>query len=346
MVFVITLWIRENRSISTYDIISDFVPAGTLTMLVQQCHWKLSCPRTIRISGLFRDWKLFALGFILFAQIFGDFFANLLLWWFLAHLISTPDFQKRMGSRRLQKHEQTYCMQVFYGDLLSKVEELMSPAAKAAKEREPAKKVYQGRNALEEYIIDPANFDEKRVLYYNKSYVVINDMYPKASVHLLVLPRDKVKTRMHPFEAFKDDAFRKDTETIITKFKTVAARHLERTFGLKDCADRIKAGVHAVPSMGNLHVHIISNDNHGCIRHRNHYNSFNTAFFVKWYELPLRDNDQRWHSSFTNACLSQPFVCWKCKANFGNRFKVFSEHLNDEFAEWKKTNAVETDVSQ
>jgi aprataxin len=69
------------------------------------------------------------------------------------------------------------------------------------------KTVFQGRDGLAAYTIDPESFPPSRVVYYNEKFVVINDLYPKASVHLLILPRDPIKNVQRPQTAFDDPQF-------------------------------------------------------------------------------------------------------------------------------------------
>ena len=43
----------------------------------------------------------------------------------------------------------------------------------------------------------------------------------------------------------------------------------------------LRAGFHAVPSMRQLHLHLISQDlDSPCLKHKKHFNSFATSFFV------------------------------------------------------------------
>ena len=64
-----------------------------------------------------------------------------------------------------------------------------------------------GRDGLAAYTVEPASFPPTRVLYYNERFTVIRDLYPKASVHLLILPRDPQKNSMRPQDAFDDPEF-------------------------------------------------------------------------------------------------------------------------------------------
>jgi aprataxin len=104
----------------------------------------------------------------------------------------------------------------------------------------------------------------------------------------------------------------------------------------RDWAAEIKCGVHAVPSMGHLHIHVFSRDMHSpAMKHRKHYNSFNTPFLVDVADFPLESDDLR-RSSKEEGFMRRDLVCWRCGENFGNRFKELKEHLEKEFDKWKR----------
>ncbi|PHH63441.1 hypothetical protein CDD81_5820 [Ophiocordyceps australis] len=107
----------------------------------------------------------------------------------------------------------------------------------------------------------------------------------------------------------------------------------------RDWAAEVRCGVHAVPSMRHLHVHVVSRDMHSAsLRHRKHYNSFNTPFFVALHELPVPPEDPRRNSRNLPGTpyLARDLVCWRCGRNFGNQFRRLKEHLEAEFDEWKR----------
>ncbi|PON30201.1 aprataxin [Trichoderma gamsii] len=104
----------------------------------------------------------------------------------------------------------------------------------------------------------------------------------------------------------------------------------------RDWAAEIKCGVHAVPSMGHLHIHVLSRDMHSpAMKHRKHYNSFNTPFLVDVADFPLESDDLR-RGPREEGFMRRDLVCWRCGENFGNRFKELKEHLEKEFEEWKR----------
>lgn len=104
----------------------------------------------------------------------------------------------------------------------------------------------------------------------------------------------------------------------------------------RDWAADLMCGVHAVPSMGNLHIHVLSRDMHSpAMKHRKHYNSFNTPFLVDVADFPLGEADPR-RIPKDEGYMRRDLVCWRCGRNFGNRFKELKDHLDKEFDEWKR----------
>ena len=104
----------------------------------------------------------------------------------------------------------------------------------------------------------------------------------------------------------------------------------------RDWEKGVISGVHASPSMNHLHVHVLSVDRVSeCMRHRKHYNSFNTGFLVDVEDFPLREDDERRHPGRMRY-LDEELRCWRCGEGFGNRFKRLKEHLEVELEEWKR----------
>ncbi|UNI19053.1 aprataxin-like protein, variant 2 [Purpureocillium takamizusanense] len=105
----------------------------------------------------------------------------------------------------------------------------------------------------------------------------------------------------------------------------------------RDWEAEVLVGVHAVPSMAHLHIHVLSRDMHSParLRHRKHYNSFNTPFLVDLADFPLADDDPR-RDPKGQGYLRRDLVCWRCGTNFGNRFEQLKRHLDEEFEAWKR----------
>ena len=222
--------------------------------------------------------------------------------------------------------------------------------------------LFSGRDGLGVYLDDPMQYNVERVLYYNDDYVVINDLYPKSSVHLLVLSRNAGKNKLHPFEAFQDTAFLEAMKIEVTKVRNIVASELRRKNGSHSSTDNARSeainsdpppspselpagrdwskdvisGVHAHPSMSHLHVHVLSVDRVSkCLRHKKHYNSFNTPFLVPLDDLPLAPDDPRRHPS-KQGYLESDLICWRCGVNYGKAFVAFKQHLEEELREWMR----------
>jgi len=92
-------------------------------------------------------------------------------------------------------------------------------------------------------------------------------------------------------------------------------------------------GIHSGPSMNHLHVHVLSVDRFSeCMRHRKHYNSFATDFFVRLDEFPISEEEMRKRTTL----LKEDMKCWRCGENFENKFTKLKEHLEEEFEAWKR----------
>ena len=218
-------------------------------------------------------------------------------------------------------------------------------------------KHFRDRGGLQAYIEAPESYPPSRVIYHNEKWVLIHDLYPKGSVHFLLLPRDLTISALHPVDAFRDANFLADAKQEAEKAARIAASELQRMYCSDSAIERqrmeameadnppaelpvgrdwrkdIKIGVHKGPSMSNLHIHLISRDMHGaCLRNRGHYNSFNTQFFIPLDSFPLQDDDERLHTHH----IRNDMKCWRCGKNFRHQFKKLKDHLESEWEEWKR----------
>ncbi|PGH01790.1 hypothetical protein AJ80_08956 [Polytolypa hystricis UAMH7299] len=231
---------------------------------------------------------------------------------------------------------------------------------KAKGTRLKSSNMFKARDALGAYIKDPASFYPSAVLYYDDDFVAIRDRFPKSTLHILLLPREPDKSSLHPFDAFEDPEFLRKVQAETMKLRSIAAAELRRMYGKFSAQDRVReealnadpppdelpagrdweaeimCGIHAHPSMNHLHIHVLSVDRHSaCLKHRKHYNSFATPFFIDVNDFPLARDDVRRHPG-KEGYLQRDFRCWRCGREFGNRFTMLKEHLEEEFEEWKK----------
>jgi aprataxin len=245
--------------------------------------------------------------------------------------------------------------------------ELMAPKPKAPISQAPqslaskASQVIRGvwRGALIEYIEHPERFPTQ-VLRVTDRTVLIKDAFPKSTIHLLLLPRSPDHYLLHPHTAFEDPAFLAMMREEAAVAAKLAAAELARQLGSfsasnrardetmgkgvpydelppgRDYSKEVRVGTHAHPSMAHLHVHIISRDMHSeRAKHRKHYNSFTTPFFVPLADYPLAEDDVRRETGFQNGNLAKELVCWRCGKGFGNRFAELKRHLEEEFQAWR-----------
>lgn len=240
---------------------------------------------------------------------------------------------------------------------------LMAPKPKPptpSSNADPKEKLnqYYGRAALGAYIQSPSSFPSSRVLSYDDHFVVVRDLFPKSSIHLLILPRDSTKTALHPYDAFEDLQFRDLVLAKVKEVRSLVASELRRLHGTTSAAEAlrnaamdrgdaklppgrdwerdVKSGVHAVPSMAHLHVHVLSVDRRSeAMKHRKHYNSFATRFLVPVDEFPLAKDDER-RQPGKAGYLNQELTCWRCGKGFGNKFTRLKEHLEEEWDEWRR----------
>lgn len=222
----------------------------------------------------------------------------------------------------------------------------------------PRPQKFSGRDGLGAYTADPEAWPASRVIYHNDRAVLINDMYPKSTVHTLVLPRSPRNVR-HPFDAFKDPQLLAETKEEVEKAKVVVANELRRCFGKFSASERLRleamesddppdelplgrdwskeviTGIHAGPSMNHLHVHVMSRDMVSeCLKKQNHYQSFNSPFLVGLEEFPLAKDDIRQRPN-RGGYLHDDMRCWRCGEEFGRMSKL-KKHLEEEFEQWKR----------
>lgn len=216
------------------------------------------------------------------------------------------------------------------------------------------------RHALQTYIDKPEN---EGVIFHDEHVVIVQDAFPKATRHYLVIPRSKKITRLHPFDAFKDPIQYTEMEEYVEKAKDMMAEsvaaeglienedipkaHFKNTF--------IRAGIHLEPSLANVHIHVITQDFHlSRLKNRKHYNSFVTAFFVDFDRLappPRRDflgpasdsssddddleiprpRFERRSAVLAKIIRDTPLSCVYCGESFGSSFVKLKKHLAGEY---------------
>ncbi|ORY36711.1 HIT-like protein [Rhizoclosmatium globosum] len=156
----------------------------------------------------------------------------------------------------------------------------------------------QWQNVLSQYLTSPESFTSAVVVKATEKVVVINDAFPKAKLHFLLLPRMK------------------DLEMLEMLKRTVEElrnNHPDAT---------LRAGFHAIPSMAHLHLHLISDDFISpALKNKKHWNSFTTPFFVpldKVIDEVTRNGCIKVDKEANEWLLKGPLVCHKCQQTLKN----------------------------
>jgi aprataxin len=178
------------------------------------------------------------------------------------------------------------------------------------------------------------------------------------------MPRNPDIYNVHPLFALRDASFLASARTELVQAKEIAVSELRRLHGCvstlerarqeamasadpplpedlppgRDWFSELRVGVHANPSMNHLHIHLLSKDMHSdSLKHRQHYQSFNTEFLCTIDEMPLDEIEADWRMKEGSEMLSgRDSVCWRCGKDFGHSWKKLKAHLAEEFETWRR----------
>ncbi|KAI3932242.1 hypothetical protein MKW98_024962 [Papaver atlanticum] len=164
--------------------------------------------------------------------------------------------------------------------------------------------------SLHRIAMDPEKYN-KDVLEISDDVVVLNDLYPKAQKHLLVVARKDGLDRL--------------TDVRVEHLPLLRTMHnIGGKWAMKLISDEpslvFRLGYHSDPSMRQLHLHVVSQDfNSKHLKNKKHWNSFNTAFFLdsvdvieeieKCGKAKLNDNE---------SLMSVELRCNKCRSAHPN----------------------------
>ncbi|XP_047148774.1 transcription factor bHLH140 isoform X2 [Vigna umbellata] len=141
--------------------------------------------------------------------------------------------------------------------------------------------------------------------------VVLNDIYPKAQKHVLVL------ARTGGLDCLAD--VQKEHLQLLNMMHDVGLKWVEK-FLSENASLVFRLGYHSAPSMRQLHLHVISQDFESTqLKNKKHWNSFNTAFFRDSVDVmdevssdgkaTLKDDDK---------LLSMELRCHRCRSAHPN----------------------------
>ncbi|CAF1139062.1 unnamed protein product [Adineta ricciae] len=117
--------------------------------------------------------------------------------------------------------------------------------------------------------------DESVRLYRDDLCTVIRDKFPKAKIHLLVMPNEHIT----------DLKCVNDTHVPLLKHMLKVGKEVAEKIAAKENATgsfaQFRYGYHAIPSLALLHMHVISQDFISpSLKTKKHWNSFTTSYFL------------------------------------------------------------------
>lgn len=153
---------------------------------------------------------------------------------------------------------------------------------------------------------------QQDVVLVNDDFLVIRDLYPKGTLHWLVLPRREMVDQIAHLTIAQLPLLEQLVDLVPTLTKIANAEpgheHLE-----------FMQGFHSVPSMKLLHMHFISTDLNGPrMTTPAHWVSFTSSFFIK---LPdalqrLREGKISINADVEKKCKEAAPNCPKCLITF------------------------------
>ncbi|CAB4435588.1 unnamed protein product [Rhizophagus irregularis] len=204
----------------------------------------------------------------------------------------------------LEKAKELLKKQVSAFDILMKSASKPSFKISPESSRRTPSKVGSGgwNNVLLPYCQKPEMFPKSEVYYYDNEFVIIFDKYPKAKNHLL-----------------------EKGQWVIEKMKQENPKLFFRM------------GFHAVPSLRQLHMHVISQDFISpSLKNKKHWNSFTTEFFIDVEEIERileKQGEVKFNKAYYEDLLKSPLKCHLCDAKSIKFIPDLKKHLEEHWNE-------------
>ncbi|NXW02609.1 APTX protein, partial [Fregetta grallaria] len=155
-------------------------------------------------------------------------------------------------------------------------------------------------------------------VYKDEKTVVIKDKYPKARYHWLILPWD-------PISSLK--SVTRDHLELLEHMHAVGQKMIEQCPAGESLEFRL--GYHAIPSMSQLHLHVISQDfDSPALKTKKHWNSFTTDYFLNSQDVieMVRSKGKVMVKDHISELLKLPLRCHRCKQQLST-VPQLKEHL-------------------
>ena len=177
------------------------------------------------------------------------------------------------------------------------------------------------KDALTHIAAHPSAYPDA-VVYTDADVVVTRDKFPKAEHHYLVLPKAPGFRTLAGVEPTPEN------QAVIARMVEVAETLASNTLVPSLATpgrERMRIGFHAIPSMNQVHLHVISDDyNSPSLKNKKHWNSFTTSFFISPTTLLDRmASGSAWvlsdeERSQYQGILKGPLRCHRCAVVFPN----------------------------
>jgi aprataxin len=164
--------------------------------------------------------------------------------------------------------------------------------------------------------VSPKPYYPHIVRYYDEHAVVISDKYPKAKYHLLVMPA---------FEVYGFDCLTLDNVPMLEEMRDRGLALIDEIRN-KEPELSFRMGFHAIPSLKQLHMHVISQDfDSPGLKTKKHWNSFNSDFFVDANLFINTLQTQGYvflDKEYYETVMKEPMKCPKCGEEHKNIVKL------------------------
>ncbi|XP_031465426.1 aprataxin isoform X1 [Phasianus colchicus] len=160
--------------------------------------------------------------------------------------------------------------------------------------------------------------DPKVQVYKDEKTVVIKDKYPKARYHWLILPWDSISSLK---------SLTKEHLRLLEHMHAVGQKMIQQCPAKESLEFRL--GYHAIPSMSQLHLHVISQDfDSPALKTKKHWNSFTTEYFLNSEDVieMVRSKGKVTVNDQASELLKLPLRCHLCKQQLST-IPQLKEHL-------------------
>ncbi|PIN19858.1 Polynucleotide kinase 3' phosphatase [Handroanthus impetiginosus] len=175
------------------------------------------------------------------------------------------------------------------------------------------KKVSKAWSSWAQALYDVALHPDKHknvVLEMSDDVLVMNDAYPKARQHLLVL------ARVDGLDSIADVS--REHISLLKTMHAVGLKWVDK-FLSEDKSLLFRLGYHSVPSMRQLHLHVISQDfNSIHLKNKKHWNSFNTPFFLDSVDVIKEVKEAGTVTLKDDKFLAMELRCHRCRSAHPN----------------------------